>query len=63
MSTVNKQRSDAAIDATLNAETTSSWLFDCLTSALNRDALDAAIDAQRLATLLAARHHAIRMQS
>lgn len=63
MTTTKQTLSDRAIESTLTAETTSSWLFDCLTSALKRDALDAAIDAQRLANLLAARHHAIRMQS
>lgn len=63
MTTTQQLLSDRAIATTLEAESTSAWLFDCLTSALKRDALDAAIDAQRLATLLAARHHAIRMQS
>lgn len=56
-----KDASDRAILATLKAPETSAWLYDCLMSALNRGPLDAAIDAQRLANLLAARHHAVRM--
>lgn len=53
--------SDRAIANTLADPATSYWLKNAIEQALNRDPLDAAIDAQRLSALLAARHHAVRM--
>lgn len=55
--------SERAINNMLSDPATSDWLKEAIVTSLKRDALDAAIDATRLANLLAARQHAIRMQS
>ena len=55
-------RAELAITNTLNYPTTSDWLKAAILALLERDPLDAAIDAQRLASLMAARQHSLRMK-
>lgn len=50
---------DADIQAALNAPSMSHWLRDALLSALRRDCVDAACDAQILAAWLARRCDAV----
>ncbi len=52
-----------AIDKVLADPSTSYWLTMAIHALLQRDPLDAAIDAQVLADLFTARQHAMRMQS
>lgn len=58
---MNDQRAALAIVKTLADPCCSQWLYDCLTSALKRDPLDATRDAAKLLELLSARQHALRM--
>ena len=48
-------KSQATIDRILHDPAASRWLKDALQSALTRDCVDAANDAEALATVLAAR--------
>ncbi|MDR5769652.1 hypothetical protein [Caballeronia sp. LZ028] len=54
---------DADIQAALNTPSTSYWLRDALPSALRRDCVDAARDAQILATWLDMRCDAVLRRS
>ena len=57
-----ENRAALAIENTLNYPSTSDWLIADILALMERDPLDAAIDAQRLATLMAARQHSLRMK-
>ena len=50
---------DSDIQAALDAPSMSDWLHNALLSALQRDCVDAACDAQMLATWLARRRDAV----
>ena len=50
-------RTKLAIDKTLNDPSTSYWLAAAIKALMLRDPLDAAIDAQVLADLMAKRQH------
>ena len=63
MSNTADNRVEQAIATTLGNPATSYWLKQAIMDLLVRDPLDAAIDAQRLATLMAARQHSLRMKS
>ncbi len=54
-------RSTQAIERTLADPSTSYWLAAAIRALMQRDPLDAAIDAQHLADLMAARQHSVRM--
>lgn len=56
---IDADKIDADIRATMDASSTSYWLRAALQSALHRDCVDAARDAQTLAALLGRRRDAI----